>query len=349
MILAIVNDITQRKEAIQRLSESEEKYRNLHESMRDAFVRADMKGKIIEFNKHFLETLGYTQKEIKNVKWKDITPEKWHEMEKNIMEEQILKNGYSEVYEKEYIKKDGTIIPVEIRVFLLKNSQNKPEGMWAIVRDISERKKAEDELRKIERLESLGVLAGGIAHDFNNLLTGILGNISLVQTEKTEDFYNILEEVKQAAIQAKNLTQQLLTFSKGGEPIRGVVDIENLIRKSTEFTLHGSNVIPEYNFAPDLWKAEVDKGQMTQVIDNLVINANQAMPQGGKLYIKAENTILEKENPLHLPAGRYIRLTLRDEGIGVPEEYLQKIFDPYFSTKQEGSGLGLATVYSVIQ
>jgi PAS domain S-box-containing protein len=349
MILAIAQDISDRKKALENLQKSEEKYRKLHESMRDAFVRANMEGKLIEFNKHFLDMLGYNQKEIKNVKWKDITPDKWHEMEKNIMKEEILKKGYSEAYEKEYIKKDGTIIPIEIRAFLLKNSNNKPEGMWAIVRDISERKKTEEELRKIERLESLGVLAGGIAHDFNNLLTGILGNISLVQAEKTDDFEKILGEVKEAAIKAKNLTQQLLTFSKGGEPIKGIVDIEELIKNSAAFALHGSNVKCEYHFTSNLWKIEADRGQLSQVIDNLVINANQSMPAGGKVHVKAENVILEKENLLLLPEGRYVKITFRDEGIGIPEKYLQKIFDPYFSTKQEGSGLGLATVYSVVQ
>jgi PAS domain S-box-containing protein len=349
MLVGIAQDVTSRKEAIKKIKESEEKYKNLHESMRDAFVHVDMEGKIVEFNKHFLDILGYTEKEIKNLNWEDITPKKWHEMETNIINEQIIKEGYSEVYEKEYIKKDGTIIPVELRTFLLKNSENNPEGMWAIVRDISGRKKAEEELRKIERLESLGVLAGGIAHDFNNLLTGILGNLSLAQMGKGEDSEEILEEAKQASIQAKNLTQQLLTFSKGGEPIKGKVNVGEIIRKSAEFSLHGSNVKCEFRFARDLWETEVDKGQMAQVIDNLVINAKQAMPKGGKIRIKAENFILDENKSLPIPKDKYIKITLQDEGIGVPEEYLPKIFDPYFSTKQEGSGLGLATVYSVIQ
>jgi len=349
MIVGIAHNITERKKALEKLRESEEKYRNLYESMMDAFVRTDMEGNIIEFNKQFLDMLGYTEDEIKKLKYTGITPEKWHEMEAKIVEEQVLKRGYSDVYEKEYIKKDGIVFPVELRTFLLKDDDGIPKGMWAIVRDIAERKQTEEELRKIERLESLGVLAGGIAHDFNNLLTGILGNLSLVQTEEGEEFQNILEEAKQASIQAKNLTQQLLTFSKGGEPIKGKVSIEDIIRDSAGFTLHGSNVKCLYDFPPDLWKVKVDKGQMSQVIDNLVINANQAMPQGGNIKIKAENIILKKKSSLPLPEGKYVKITFEDKGIGIPEPHLPRIFDPYFTTKQKGSGLGLATVYSIIQ
>jgi PAS domain S-box-containing protein len=349
LILAIAQDISERKEAIENLQRSEKKYRNLYESMLDAFVRTDLEGNILEFNKQYLDMLGYTEDEIKKIKYTDITPEKWHEMEEEIKQEQILKKGYSEVYEKEYIKKDGTIFPVELRRFLLTDDEKNPKGIWATVRDISERRKTEEELRKVERLESLGVLAGGIAHDFNNLLTGILGNLSLAQMGKEEDFEAILEEARHASIQAKNLTQQLLTFSKGGAPIKGTLNIEEVIRESAEFSLHGSNVSCKFNFANDLWKVKADKGQISQVIDNLVINANQAMPEGGKIRIKTENTILDEKISLPLPEGKYIKITFQDEGIGVPEEYLPKIFDPYFSTKQEGSGLGLATVYSVIQ
>jgi PAS domain S-box-containing protein len=349
MILAITQDITERKNALNKLRKNEEKYRKLYESMRDAYVRTDMKGRIVEFNKHFSEMLGYTPDEIRGLKWTDITPEKWHEAENIIKEKEMLERGYTDVYEKEYIRKDGTVFPAELRGFLIKNEEGVPTGMWAIVRDISERKKTEEEFRKMERLESLGVLAGGIAHDFNNLLTGILGNLSLVQMEEGEELKNILEEATQASIQAKNLTQQLLTFSKGGEPIKGKACIEDIIRDSAKFTLHGSNVSCEYHFANDLRKVEIDKGQFSQVIDNLVINANQSMPEGGKILIKAENTILDEKNSLPLPKGKYIKITFRDEGIGIPGEYLPKIFDPYFSTKRQGSGLGLATVYSVIQ
>jgi PAS domain S-box-containing protein len=350
MILAIVFDITERKKSLEHLRQSEEKYRNLYESMMDAFVTLDMEGNIIEFNKQYLNMVGYTEDEIKNLKFTDLTPEKWHKMENEIFKEQILKKGYSDVYEKEYIKKDGTVFPVELRGFLIKDDKGYPKSIWKIVRDITERKKLEKELRKIDRLESLGILAGGIAHDFNNLLTGILGNLSLAELkEREEDIKEILEEAKQASIQAKNLTQQLLTFSKGGEPIKGEASIENIIKISAEFTLHGSNVKCVYDFPQDLWKVEVDKGQISQVIDNLVINAKQAMPEGGKIKIKAENFLIKSKNSLSLPEGKYLKIIVKDEGMGIPEKHLPRIFDPYFTTKQKGSGLGLATAYSIIK
>ncbi len=349
VILAIAHDITKRVEALEKLSKSEEKYRNLYESITDAFVNTDLNGKILEFNEHYLEMLGYTREEIRKLKSKDLTPEKWHKAESEIEEEQILKRGYSDVYEKEYIKKDGIVFPVEIRSFLLNDEEGKPQSIWSIVRDISGRKNMEKELRKVDRLESLGILAGGIAHDFNNLLTGILGNVSLAQIKEGEDTSDLLEDAKQASIQAKNLTQQLLTFAKGGEPIKGEVSIENIIKVSSGFTLHGSNVKCFYDFSPDLWKVEVDKGQMSQVADNLVINAKQAMPSGGKIRIKTANIILKKDSSIPLPEGKYVKITFSDEGMGIPKTHLSKIFDPYFTTKQRGSGLGLATVFSVIQ
>jgi PAS domain S-box-containing protein len=349
MIVGIAHDITKRVEVLEKLSKSEEKYRNLYGSMTDAFVNTDLEGKILEFNKHYLDMLGYAEEEIKKLTFRDITPGKWSKLDSEIRKEQILKRGYSDVYEKEYVKKDGTVFPVEVRSFLLNDEKGKPESIWSIVRDISERKKTEKELRKVERLESLGVLAGGIAHDFNNLLTGILGNVSLAQIKEGEDTRDLLEDAKQASIQAKNLTQQLLTFAKGGEPVKGEASMENIVKISSGFTLHGSNVKCLYDFPPDLWKVEVDKGQMSQVIDNLVINAKQAMPSGGKISIKAENMELKKDNSLPLPEGKYLRIIFSDDGMGIPKNHLSKIFDPYFTTKQRGSGLGLATVFSVIQ
>jgi PAS domain S-box-containing protein len=221
--------------------------------------------------------------------------------------------------------------------------------VWSF-RDITERKKMEEEILKAHKLESLGVLAGGIAHDFNNLLTGIMGNISLAKmfVKPGEKAYARLGAAEKACELTKGLTGQLLTFAKGGAPIRKVESMTRIIMDSAGFVLRGSNVRCAFSLPDDLWDVEVDVGQMSQVINNLIINADQAMPDGGKIAIHAENITLGPDGNLPLAEERYVHISIRDQGMGIPGENLPKIFDPYFTTKKKGSGLGLASVYSII-
>lgn len=218
------------------------------------------------------------------------------------------------------------------------------------IRDITERKQMEEELLRIQKLESIGLLAGGIAHDFNNILSAILGNLSLAKTyvQPTDPVHDNLEETERACLRARGLTQQLLTFSRGGAPVKKSVAIGDLIREWGKFALRGSNVTGEFHMAEDLWPVEIDEGQMNQVVNNLVINAVQAMPRGGAVKVSAENVIIGESAMLPLQAGRYVKLSLADQGCGIPVEILPRIFDPYFSTKETGSGLGLATAHSII-
>ncbi len=218
--------------------------------------------------------------------------------------------------------------------------------------DITDRKRIEEERLKLDKLESLGVLAGGIAHDFNNMLGAILSTISVAKMDKhlEAESYNSLSEVERICIEAKRLTQQLLTFSKGGTPVKKLTSIEQIIRESASFALRGSNVRCESSIEDGLWDAEVDQGQIAQVISNLVINAQQSMPQGGVIKIKANNTELRRGFiSSYIKEGNYVKITVEDHGIGIPKEHLSRIFDPYFTTKQKGSGLGLATAYSIIK
>ncbi len=219
------------------------------------------------------------------------------------------------------------------------------------VKDITERKRTEQELQKVQRLESVGTLAGGITHDFNNILTGILGNISLAQryVESGGKAAHRLQEAEKASLRAKDLTQQLLTFTKGGGPVRRTASIRELIQDAAQFALRGSRVRCVFSLADDLRAVEIDEGQMNQVISNLVINADEAMPEGGTVNIEARNTVIEEETALPLPEGKYVEVTVADHGVGIAEEHLDRIFEPYFTTKQKGSGLGLATAYSIIQ
>jgi PAS domain S-box-containing protein len=227
-------------------------------------------------------------------------------------------------------------------------------GAVLVFRDMTERQKIEEELVKADRLESIAVLAGGIAHDFNNILTAIMGNISLASMYAKEDerLSKRLDNAEKASLRAQDLTQQLLTFSKGGAPWKRLASIKDLIQESVDFSLRGSNVRCELALDDALWSAHVDSGQISQVIHNLIINANQAMPHGGVLSVRAENVIVDEGCPevlVALKPGRYVKMIIEDEGCGIPEDRLQKIFDPYFTTKDQGSGLGLFTTYSIVK
>ena len=208
----------------------------------------------------------------------------------------------------------------------------------------------ERELQRTSRLEALGLLAGGIAHDFNNLLTVVMGNLSLLRDTPRldDDALACLDQAEKAVGRSRDLTMQLLTFAKGGNPVRTAVPLAEVVQEATRFALHGSTVSPSFDFAPDLWPAEVDKGQISQVVQNVVINAVQAMPQGGRVELALANEPITAGHPI-LAAGRYVRLTIADTGPGIPAEALPRIFDPYFTTKKSGHGIGLATVHSIVK
>jgi CheY-like chemotaxis protein len=218
-------------------------------------------------------------------------------------------------------------------------------GYVGVVEDITERRQAIQDMTRTQKLESLGVLAGGIAHDFNNILTAILGNISLVriQLQDPDKAKQRLAEAENAAVRAKDLTQQLLTFARGGEPVKKTLKVENLLKETAIFACHGSSVKCDFVLADNLWLVEADEGQLFQVINNLVINAVHAMPDGGIVTIKAEN------DSSKLAGKRSVKISVSDSGSGIPDDHYQKIFDPYFSTKPNGSGLGLATCFSIIK
>jgi len=225
-------------------------------------------------------------------------------------------------------------------------------GSVLVFHDITHQRHMEMESLKAQKLESLGVLAAGIAHDFNNFLAGALANIQLseIKLNKGKDITQHLKNIGNAIHKAAALTKQLLTFAKGGEPVKKVVSISGLIKDTISFALRGSNVLSELSIPDDLWLVEIDDGQMVQVINNLVINAVQAMPDGGVIRVIVENIEIDAMTHIHsFQPGAYLKISIADEGIGIPEKNLPYIFDPYFTTKQTGSGLGLATSYSIIK
>ncbi|MBN2036794.1 MAG: response regulator [Chitinispirillaceae bacterium] len=227
-------------------------------------------------------------------------------------------------------------------------------GTVLVLRDISKSYFLEEEVLKIRKLESVGVLAGGIAHDFNNLLTGITTNLFMARMSAVgnNEACSLISEAEKAAFKATTLTKQLLSFARGGPSIKELASIKQLIQDTVGFCLSGSNVDYRLDLPDDLSMVEIDKGQIDQVLNNLIMNAAQAMPQGGTVTISARNIEMnEKKSSQALPfkSGKYVRVAIKDEGVGIPHEHLERIFDPYFTTRDEGSGLGLSTAYSVIK
>jgi len=244
--------------------------------------------------------------------------------------------------------------PVVFSASPIRNQQGRVLGVVLILRDMTERLKLDQELLKASKLESLSLLAGGIAHDFNNLLTAILGNLSLSRnwTNSRATLDEFLSEAEQASLRARSLTQQLLTFAKGSSPLTKPQDVRHLIMETATFALRGSSSRCKFELPENLWAVKVDEGQISQVIHNLALNAQQAMPDGGILTIRCEHIELSVENmmPLALTMpGPYLKIQFIDQGVGISSAMLPKIFDPYFSTKPQGSGLGLSTAYSVMK
>lgn len=340
---AIVRDITERKHAEEALRLT----RFTVDNVADAVYWMTSNAQIVEVNETACSMLGYTRGEFLNLTVLDIDPDFTAERWANAWG--TLKGQGRITIETKHRTKDGRIIPVEIMANYL--SFGGTELDCAFARDITERKRLEQELLRSQKLEAIGTLAGGIAHDFNNLLQGIFGYISLAKMtiadkQRTQA---MLEQAEQALHMSVNLTTQLLTFAKGGKPVKTTVHLQPLIENAARFALSGSRADYSIRSDHDLWAAEVDKGQFGQVIQNIVLNAEQAMPDGGTIEITARNVRAPKKELPSLPKGRYVEIAVRDTGIGIPANYLRKIFDPYFTTKEKGSGLGLATSYSIIK
>ena len=345
----IVRDITERKGMEEDLRNSEKRYRLLFETNPQPMLVYDVYTLgILAVNEAAVTKYGYLREEFLSMTIKDIRPPEdvpalLHHLAKPSPELDIVPGVWR------HRKKDGTILFVEITSHKLTFGGRPAELVLAY--DVSERKRLEDELLKARKLESLGVLAGGIAHDFNNLLVAVLGNIDMAKLggKAKGGITKWLDAAEKATLRARDLTQQLLTFSRGGEPVRKTTSLKSLISDSVQFAVSGSNVQVAFHIVDDLWPSNVDEGQISQVINNLIINADQAMKNGGMIDVTAENRTVSGDRELAFTAGDYIKVSIRDEGDGIPAESLQNIFDPYFTTKAQGSGLGLATSYSIVK
>ncbi len=347
-------DMTERKQAEEALAAETERLAVTLRSIGDGVITTDRDSRVVLINLVAEKLTGWTQAEAVG----KLLPEIF----------QIVNNKTREPAQNpvEKVLQTGSIVGLASGTALLardgterfiSNSAapidrgGQAIGVVLVFRDVTERMKMEEEIQKNQKLESLGILAGGIAHDFNNILTAIVGNIFMAKMESRVDdeIYELLTEAETATFRAKDLTQQLLTFSRGGAPIKRTASLKEMLKESVGFALRGSKVRSRFYIPDDLWTAEIDAGQINQVINNLVINADQAMPQGGQLTVSAENCPTGSYDPgLPLKSGDYLRVVFQDEGTGIPPQNLSKIFDPYFTTKQKGSGLGLATTFSII-
>ena len=353
-IIGVGRDVTKRKRAQEALEAEKERLAVTLRSIGDGVITTDRDGSITLINKVAENLTGWAEhsalgQPIDRVF--HIVSEQSHKRCENPVQKVIESGQITGLANNtKLIRKDGKEVIIADSGAPIISKEGEVIGVVLVFRDITEKRRMHQEILKIQKLESLGVLAGGIAHDFNNFLTGIIGNLSLVKLDITPQskIYDSVKNMENAALRAKDLTQQLLTFSKGGKPVKSVVHLPDLVTESVAFALRGSNLKCHYAFKPDLEPVEVDEGQIGQVLNNLVINAVQATPQGGVVNVGAENVVVGADNPMNLRAGKYVKLALTDRGTGIPQGHIDRIFDPYFSTKQKGSGLGLTVAYSII-
>jgi PAS domain S-box-containing protein len=348
-ILSTVTDITKHKETEKMFRETEHRYRSLVELSPVAML-VHSEGNIVFMNDEAVRLLGGTSAaDFTGKPILDLVHPDFQEVGRRRIQDIYEKRRDAELLAEKFLRLDGEVIDVEVAGRIV-DYQGKPASQMVII-DITERKRIEEEWQKVQKLESVGLLAGGIAHDFNNILTAVMGNItlSLLKSPPGSEVHGLLKSAEKAVLRASDLTQQLLTFSKGGDPIKEDAPIKELVMESANFVLRGSNVTCSCSFEDDILTLEVDKGQISQVIQNLILNAVQAMPGGGVVEVTVENAVLESGQVSFLTAGEYVKIAIRDHGIGIDKRYLQKIFDPYFTTKKKGSGLGLSIVYSILK
>jgi len=346
-IISICRDNTERVKA----EEEQQIFKSLVENSTDLIGIATLDGRVFYLNEAGQKLAGLVGlEEVRRTRIRDFVLEK-HMDPLQKMLAYLSENGTWKGEARIRNFRTRTTIPIEMHGFVIKdNKTGQPIALATICRDITERKKLEEEMGRADKLNSIGILAGGIAHDFNNLLTAIFGNITLAKmhANRQSEVYARLEESEKATQRARDLTHQLLTFSRGGGPVKNTISVQEMVKESANFVLRGSNVKCEFRFPADLWPVEADEGQVSQVLNNLIINAAHAMQDGGTVQVHCGNVSIARDD-LSLRKGNYLSISIMDHGLGIPRENLSKIFDPYFTTKQKGSGLGLSTTYSIVK
>lgn len=348
----VASDVTDRRQAEDRLRDSEELYRQLNELAPNAITVVDLDGRIRMANpaalRLFGESDGATVVGRPVFDW--VAPASLQTAQEKFRE--LFAVSRLQGVELEFRRADNSEFAGQADVSLVRDEQGRPRLIIVVAGDLTQRRHLESERLRLQKLEAIGTLAGGLAHDFNNLLQGVFGYISLARLKLDEPVAAaaMLSQAEKATGQAVNLTSQLLTFAKGGKPRKERLSLPPIVERAAHFALSGSSSVCILDAQAGLWDADADEGQVVQVVQNIVMNASQAMQQSGIVNIALRNVDLPKDADEALPGGgRFVGVTIADAGIGIASPYLARIFDPYFTTKQRGSGLGLATAWSVVQ
>ena len=357
-MVSLVMEASELKQAEKALADEKERLAVTLKSIGDGVITTDTEGYVFLMNRVAEKLTGWKQenatgKPLPNIF--KIINEQTREPCTNPVEKVMKTGDMTELANNTIlIAKDGKEKIIANSGAPIRDKDSKIIGVILVFRDITESRKREREHLKAQKIESIGLLAGGIAHDFNNILNLILGNISIAKVayqNKSKDvkIEEILTNTAKAVHRASGLTQQLLTFSKGGSPVKKTSDITELVKETISFTLKGSASKCKFEIPGKLYTLEIDEDQINQVIHNLAINADQAMPEGGVIEVRMENITVGVNNPLSLQPGPYVRISIKDNGTGITPDNLDKIFDLYFSTKERGTGLGLSVSHSIIR
>lgn len=351
-IVASFQEITERIRAQKELASERERLAVTLHSIGDGVITTDVLGRVVMLNKIAEQLCGWSQKEAEGRPLAEvfrIVNEKTGEQCENPAEKALATGSIvTLVNHTELIAKDGTRCSIADSGAPIRDQESRIIGVVLVFRDVTDKQRLENERSKTQRLESVGLLAGGIAHDFNNILTAILGNIDLAVSfpDNNPQIVPLLADAKKASLRAKGLTQQLLTFAKGGSPVRKTVSIAEIIKDSVVFILRGSNVRCDLDVPEDLWLLNIDPNQISQVIQNIIINATQAMPEGGTIHLACRNRPATKKRGE--PQQDVVEISITDSGPGISPDIADKLFDPYFTTREHGSGLGLSICHSII-
>lgn len=351
---SIWKDITEQKKTEEGLHRSQEFIKNILDTVDEGFIVIDQDYRIISANNAYYKLTNLRAEDVFTKHCYEVSHRRQspcYEDGEECAVRRSFETGEPHSCVHRHVDGEGSSIFVETKSYPLRDASGAITSVIEVINNVTEKQLLEEQLLRNQKLEAVGLLAGGIAHDFNNLLQGVFGNISLARQLSVKDgtIHQLLNDAERALNLSRNLTHQLLTFSKGGEPVKSVMALEHLMQDSVKFALSGSKVDFQFSLDKALWLVEVDAGQISQVIQNIVLNASDAMEQRGTVRIGAQNVVHHKTGALPLDKGNYVKITIKDSGAGISADHLAKIFDPYFTTKQKGSGLGLATSYSIIK